>query len=288
MLLENYLLEELVTFAKYGTLAATAAHLNVTQPTVTRGMQKLEDDLAVPLFDRQPNHLTLTATGQLAAREAQRVLDQNAALVTTVRQYQASQTTLQVAATAPGPLLLLNSLTDQLTEPCQVEEDLLTPAAVADQLTRHDAAVVLTNEELQTDTIESRFVGTEQLAVNLDQFTYLANQSSVTFAELKGLSFVVITDIGVWKAIIQANIPDAKFLYQAQVDAFTEITKYSNLPYFSTAISDSDHHHPVGDDRVTVPISDPAATMTFYAAYLKTQRHRVTPLITTLAQAMAR
>ncbi|WP_309300213.1 LysR family transcriptional regulator [Loigolactobacillus coryniformis] len=36
--MENYLLEELVTFAATGTLAKTAQQLNVTQPTVTRGM----------------------------------------------------------------------------------------------------------------------------------------------------------------------------------------------------------------------------------------------------------
>lgn len=37
-MIDNYLLEELVVFSKYGTLAATAEELMVTQPTVTRGM----------------------------------------------------------------------------------------------------------------------------------------------------------------------------------------------------------------------------------------------------------
>ena len=54
IMIDNYLLEELITFAKYKTLAKTAAELNITQPTVTRGMQKLEDELGVHLFDRHP------------------------------------------------------------------------------------------------------------------------------------------------------------------------------------------------------------------------------------------
>ena len=41
-MIDNYLLEYLVTFTKVQTLAKTAAELNVTQPTVTRGMQRLE------------------------------------------------------------------------------------------------------------------------------------------------------------------------------------------------------------------------------------------------------
>lgn len=40
-MIDNYLLEELVTFAQYKTLAKTAAELNVTQPTVTRGDAKI-------------------------------------------------------------------------------------------------------------------------------------------------------------------------------------------------------------------------------------------------------
>ena len=57
---DNYLLEYLVTFTKAQTLAKTAAALNVTQPTVTRGMQRLEEEFGVKLFDRQPNRITLT------------------------------------------------------------------------------------------------------------------------------------------------------------------------------------------------------------------------------------
>ncbi|MBU7540823.1 LysR family transcriptional regulator [Levilactobacillus brevis] len=40
-MLDNHLLEELATFAQTKTLAETATKLNITQPTVTRGMQKI-------------------------------------------------------------------------------------------------------------------------------------------------------------------------------------------------------------------------------------------------------
>lgn len=62
---DNYLLEYLVTFTKAQTLAKTAAALNVTQPTVTRGMQRLEEEFGGKLLDRQPNRITLTPTGKL-------------------------------------------------------------------------------------------------------------------------------------------------------------------------------------------------------------------------------
>lgn len=46
-MIENYLLEELVTFARVGTLAKTADSLVLTQPAVTHSMKKLEDELGV-------------------------------------------------------------------------------------------------------------------------------------------------------------------------------------------------------------------------------------------------
>lgn len=46
------LLRELTAFKKYGTLSATAKHLMITQPSVTRGMQKLEEEMGVELFKR--------------------------------------------------------------------------------------------------------------------------------------------------------------------------------------------------------------------------------------------
>ena len=76
-MIDNYLLKELVTFASEKTLAKTAEKLNVTQPTVTRWMQKLEDELGIQLFDRQPNRIILTDTGKLAAEKATEVLAVN-------------------------------------------------------------------------------------------------------------------------------------------------------------------------------------------------------------------
>lgn len=283
-MIDNYLLEELVSFRKHGTLAATAAELMVTQPTVTRGMQKLEEELNVRLFDRQPNHIFLTKTGMLAAKEAQKVLDQNQNFIQMIQAYEASHTTITIGSVAPGPILWLQSLNDR-PDNVLINDGLLAPDTVVSNLEDRRFAMIFTNQEIMTDSIESRFIGTEKLSVNLDKFTYLANKTSVTFAELKGLSFIVINDIGTWKQIIQDNIPDAKFLYQEEADSFTEITQYSSFPYFSTNISGASAHLPSqDDDRVRIPINDDAGSMNFYVAYLKAQKSKVSPLIKSLSQ----
>lgn len=287
-MIENYLLEELVTFKKYGTLAATAEHLMVTQPTVTRGMQKLEDELAVQIFDRQPNKISLTKAGELAAKEAQKVIDQNNRFIETVQKYDYNHRNIRVGAVAPGPLILLRHLKKSklAQEKIDINDTLLNPKDVTRELLDHNYSFVLTNQEIMTDDIESRFIGTEKLTVNLNQFTLLANKKSVSFKDLKGLSFIVIADIGIWKDITEKQIPNAKFLYQDQQEAFREITKYSDFPYFTTNISKIDRKLEMeGHDQVNVPISDDTAKVDFYVAYLKNQKKNINLILQAMNEA---
>lgn len=283
-MIENYLLEELVAFAQTGTLAQTAARLHVTQPTVTRGMQKLEADLGVTLFDRQPNRMTLTPTGQLAAQRAQRVLSLNADLVTTVQNFDRSHRALRLAATLPGPLLVARQLQSQFPR-LDLDAPLLATNQLSPALTTYAATLVLSDQELQTEAVESVYLGDERLAVHLNRFMYQANQATITFQELTGLKFLVLQDIGHWRDIIQAEIPNAQFMYQAQRDAFTAITTYSDFPYFSTNLSIFDPEvlpTTTDDNRVCLPISDPQAKMPIYANYLIAERNRIAPVLAAL------
>lgn len=284
-MIDNYLLEELVTFASEKTLAKTAEKLNVTQPTVTRGMQKLEDELGIQLFDRQPNRIVLTDTGKLAAEKAADVLAANRDFVQQLQNYAARQSVIKIAAIAPGPLILLRTNLASFSTHISINDNFIAAGQVTASLLNNENSIIINDQEIQTDQIESRYLGTENLYVNLDKFMYLANSQQVSFKDLAGLSFVVLNDIGPWKEIIQKHIPNAKFLYQEEWAALTEITKYSNFPFFSTNITTvNPRQRTSNDDRVRIPITDEAATMTFYASYLKTQKRALTPLITEISQ----
>lgn len=291
-MLENYLLEELVTFARAKTLAKTAQALNVTQPTVTRGMQKLEEELNVQLFDRAPNRISLTKTGMLAAREAAQLLNQQQAFVTKVQNYAHSLEHLRVETTLPGPLVLLTHLRSTLPANLSVDRHIITNDQIIAHLTDRTAKLIFSNREIQTPVVESRFIGNENLIVHLQKFMYQANQPSITFKELRGLSFVVLNAIGSWRAIIQQAIPDAKFLYQPQRSAFTEITRYSDFPYFSTNLSPLDPSltelAATADNRVAIPITDTSAHMPIYLNYLTTERTTLKPLLDQLTAAWPR
>lgn len=84
-MIELYQLVQLLAVADCGTMSRAAEQLHLSQPALSRSMQKLEDTLQVTLFDRQKNKISLNKNGELAVEYARRVVDQAHDLVEQVR-----------------------------------------------------------------------------------------------------------------------------------------------------------------------------------------------------------
>lgn len=154
-----YLLEELIAFKKYKTLAKTAETLSVTQPTVTRGMQKLENELGTSLFKREPNRITLNKTGEFAATEAEKVIQYNQNYAKRIQKFALSENSISVAANAPGPLILLESL-----ENTNIKIDSrLISANYHNLILNGQYTCIFLNRALKHDKIDSIYLGTENL-----------------------------------------------------------------------------------------------------------------------------
>lgn len=69
-------LEYCATIARLGSFTKAAETLYVAQPALSIAIRKLEDELGVPLFVRQPRRVTPTAEGELLLRRAERVFQE--------------------------------------------------------------------------------------------------------------------------------------------------------------------------------------------------------------------
>lgn len=96
--MELYLLEYLVAFRDCGTVEAAARQLNVTAPTVSRGLKKLESELGTQLLDRTPARMQLNATGLFAADRAEALLRRAQDFGDSVREFERDHAALRVAA----------------------------------------------------------------------------------------------------------------------------------------------------------------------------------------------
>lgn len=84
-LLDLALLQTLVAVDQTGTLAKAADKVGRTQSAVSLQMQRLEQTLALDLFDRRGRALALTDAGQAMLGYAQRLLELNREAISSVR-----------------------------------------------------------------------------------------------------------------------------------------------------------------------------------------------------------
>ena len=103
-MIENYLLEQFVAVARYGTLLKASEELHISQPSLSRSMKKLEEEFGVALFHRENSKIALNETGKVAVEYAQRALDANQEMIDHVIAYERSLRTVFVGSCAPLPI----------------------------------------------------------------------------------------------------------------------------------------------------------------------------------------
>lgn len=72
--METRILRYFLTIAKLGTISAAARTLHVAQPTMSRQLQQLEEQLGTPLFIRERRRMVLTKAGLAYQIRVQQIL----------------------------------------------------------------------------------------------------------------------------------------------------------------------------------------------------------------------
>ncbi len=262
-MIEIYLLEQLAAFQEYGTLSESAEHLHLSQPSLSRSMQKLEKQLGVKLFERHKNKLILNDTGILAASYASRILADEAEMETQIALHVRNKTALSIGSCAPGPLMnILPSLAGRCSE-MTVSSDLTTEEELLKGLYANQYQMIILNHPVSSEEYTSTEYVTEHLYLSVNRMHPAASYHSITFKEMDGQNFIMYAKVGVWDALVQKKMPHAKFFRQENLEALSEITDNSDLPSFATDIAlhyQSDRH----SNRITIPFSDSDASITFY------------------------
>lgn len=73
--MELRVLRYFLTVAREGTVSRAADVLHITQPTLSRQLAHMEDELGVKLFEHQNRRLLLTSEGMLLRRRAEEILE---------------------------------------------------------------------------------------------------------------------------------------------------------------------------------------------------------------------
>lgn len=271
-MIEIRLLEQLAAFARQGTLSGAAEELHTSQPTLTRSMKQLEDELGVKLFVRTKNHMSLNETGLRAAQYAVHVLEADKDFEAKVRAYDRSLHTLSVGFCAPVPQMILTPILNSTFEGMTLSADMKDDKEFPDRLLDGTYQLAVTHFKPEGEQFYSRKCGQEKLYISVVQGDPLAFYPEVHLKDLDGLSILLLSNIGFWANAHREKTPNTKYLLQVETESFSELASNSSYPIFN-----SSYYIRRGETipgRINISIADPECSADYYLICLSSEQKK--------------
>ena len=262
MMIEIYLLKQLTTFARCGTLSVAADELHISQPALSRSMQKIEEKLRVKLFERRKNKIILNATGILAAERAERVLKELDDMIDKVHSFERSQHTISLGCCASVPLREFISLLSQLYPEMTITSELKTDDRLISGLCEGTYQIIVLHNPPSDDQLYSMICGHERLYLSLPMGHPFANRPEIRVQDLEGQTMLLYSAIGFWYDLCMEKMPRTKFLLQNDRDVLGELVNASEFPSFLSSFYINRGETIPG--RVNIPILDPEFDVTYW------------------------
>lgn len=255
-------LEQLIAFADVGTLSMAAQKLHISQPTITRTMQHLEEAFGVSLFVRGKNKIVLNDTGIKAVEQARQLLSAADDSLKRVREFDKGLHTITISSCAPAPLwYVLPALTSAYPD-MTIASSLKGISAIMEDISHGACRLAILPMNIQLDNYLRIPFLKENLSVCVPASHELAGKASVTFSEINGFNFLLRSEIGFWDEMCRIQMPSSRFLVQKDEFEFGELIRESSLPCFTTnLVNDYDNHLA---DRIKIPLTNPEANVTYY------------------------
>lgn len=285
-MIEIYLLEQLVSFAKNGTLLKAADELHISQPALSRSMKKIEIEFGVSLFDRENSKIKLNETGIIAAEYAERVLASDKELIERVVSFDRSLRTIHIGACTPFPVNELIPILQDNYIGKTISSDIAEDNILLTDLKNHLYQLVILHEKPDDKTLFTQRYLDEQLYISISNDHPLAKQDAVSFHDLMGIRILVSGGVGFWMNVCKEKLSPSDLLVQSNMDALSELVEASSLPIFNSDQMLMRGYNIPG--RVSIPISDEEAHATYYIACLASEKNKYNSIFSAVRSTLLR
>lgn len=271
-MLELIQLQHLAAFHKHGTLSQAAEELHISQPALSRSMQKLEEELQVPLFDRQKNKIQLNRNGQLAVEHARRILDNVQEMVEQVQAADRRSRTIALGLCAPAPAWSAVPSLSNLYPGMTISSEIQDIPKLIEGLHNDTYQIIALPYALKEDSLYCQASMNETLYLTLPPSHPLAAKADkgIDLRELDGETVLLYSGLGFWHSVHLKLIPHSRFIFQNDRSAFTDLVNTTMLPSFMTNLSI--RYFGKKNDRVLVPLLNPEASVVFHFICKKKKR----------------
>lgn len=270
-------LEQLVCIAKNGTISKASEELLISQPALSRSMQRLEADFDVQLFDHYKNKVILNKNGELAVEQAKKILKNVNKMVQTVQEFNKSLQSISIASCTPAPVWDIEPLMKDIYPGINIDYQVLNQNELIKVLKNKEYQMIITPFEVTDKDVLCIPYLEEDLFLSLPLNHHLKDKKEVSFKDLDGETMLLYSNIGFWYDMHIKTMPHTKFLIQNERLTFNEIVKASTLPSFTSNLSMK--REGKMSNRVIIPFTDEEAHVTFYLVILKKDKNKYLDLI---------
>ncbi|WP_123040432.1 LysR family transcriptional regulator [Cohnella candidum] len=184
-------LQYFLEVARLEHVTEAAKSLHVTQSSLSKTIQRLEEDLGVPLFDRVGRKLRLNEFGGQFLRRAERALFELEQGRQELRDLSGPEHgTLKLAVGTAGALPQILREFRQKRPQIQFQVQMLNIQEMLALLHRGEVDFCLSSPPIREEDIECRIVFVDPILVAVPMGHRLANRNRVSFTELKDEWFV--------------------------------------------------------------------------------------------------
>ena len=266
-MIDNKLLEYLIVFYKEGSLLKASEVLHLSEPSLSKAMKSLEDEIGLKIFDRKKNKLSLNEDGLKLLPFINEVINSDRILVKKAQEIKEKRNKISIGYTAPGIFykysdIFMNKIIKVEISTILDEEDNLIKDIAND---KYD--VIFINKEIKNDGFVCRKIFQEHLYISIPPTHFLSGmKNGVYWKDIDGQSFLLFSYVGVWNSILEKNLFKAHYIKNADKNDLEELTAYSSIPAFVTDIS---RKFKSTANRINIPILDEDAKLNFYIVYKK-------------------
>lgn len=269
-MIEIYQLEYFLATVKEGSLLKASETLHVSQPALSRAIQKLEDDLGISLFERQKNRLTLNENGKQILDYASNIIEMKRQLEEKGKEIKEETSSLRIALVAPGPTyrypsLFVPSNKKKVITSIENEKEIIT------KISNGLLDLGFINHPIEIEGLSCQKLFDESLYLYLPKKHFLAGKKEGVYAkEADGQSFLLGENLGIWEEWTMKHLPNSKF-YRQTPDNLVDIVSASSIPAFVTNVTQVYREN---GERISIPILDEDATVPFYLIYKTSKKDR--------------
>lgn len=275
-MLEIYQLQQLISIAEHHTLASAAEHLYLSHSTLSRTTKRIEEELGVTLFERKKNKIVLNENGELAVKEARKVLKQLNMMEESVRSYDRSHRMTAVGSCAPAPIWDVLPFLSYADPSMATFSEINTPENLIKGLLNGKYQLIIMDTPPEDPQFYYEKYGEEQLFFLLPENHPLAGRNTLSFRDFDGDTMLVYEDIGLWEQVYLRHLPNTHFIIEKDWSSFQKLIDTSALPVFITDLALRHFRFPPG--KIPASISDKDARKSFYCVCLKNQKGKWKPI----------